>query len=748
MTEMRLWYRRPAGDWNEALPVGNGRLGAMVFGGALKERLQLNEESVWSGGFTDRNNPDCAKNRPRVRELLNAGRVREAQQLATEALTGIPDSQRCYQTLGDLFLEWTGAPAEATEYRRALDLERAVCETSFRLDGVGMRREVFVSAPDDVLVLRFVSDAPGTLRFRAKLARDRAMDASWAENDDTIGFRGCNGGADGIHFACMATGWTEGGSLRTVGEYLVIEGANAAVILVAAATSYRHSAPADACRETLSKARALGFSALSARHTTEYQRYFLRSTLTLPANPLTQALPTDERLARFREKAEDCGLAALFYHYGRYLLLSCSRPGNLPANLQGLWCGEMKPKWDSKYTININTEMNYWLAERANLSECHLPLFDLMERMYPNGKKTARVMYGARGWMAHHNTDLWGDTAPQDTYMASTFWVMGAAWLCTHIWNHYEYTGERAFLEKYFYLMEDACQFLLDVQVPDEKGRYIVTPTVSAENTYRHPSGDPTPICDGCQLDAQIARHLFADYLRASAELGRDGELARAVRQRLPLLPALEIGADGRILEWLAPYEETEPGHRHISHLYGLFPGHDIQPDTELARAARKTLEYRLAHGGGHTGWSRAWIIHFWASLRDGEKVQENIEALLQKSTLPNLLDNHPPFQIDGNFAGPSGMLHALVQAQENEIALLPALPPNWREGSVTGVCTRGGLTVDLWWREGKPQMVRVCAQRDYTGVLQWHGGRQELRLKAGEMREIQIQSGEGKTSA
>lgn len=737
MKQTRLWYQRPAPDWNAALPVGNGRLGAMVFGGTLRERLQLNEESVWSGGFVDRNNPDCLANRPRVRELLNAGKVRQAQMLATEALTGIPDSQRCYQTLGDLFLEWTGEPGEAKNYLFELDMERALCATSFTLNGVKIRREAFASAPDDVLVLRVAADRPGALNLRVKMARDRAMDRAWAENGNTIGFDGCNGGADGIRFACMARGRAQGGTLRTIGEYLAFEGADEAVVLVAAATSFRHAEPAAACRAVLDAAARYDFPALQARHEEEYRSYFCRSQLALRGDAEAEELPTDERIARSGEKPGDYGLAALLYQYGRYLLISSSRPGNLPANLQGLWCDQLKPKWDSKYTININTEMNYWLAERGNLSECHLPLFDLMERMYPNGKRSAQIMYGARGWMAHHNTDLWGDTAPQDTYMASTFWVMGAAWLCTHIWNHYEYTGDCAFLEKYVYLMEEACRFLLDVQVQDAKERYIVSPTVSAENTYLHPSGTPTPICDGCQLDAQIARQLFEYYMKAAETLEQEGALAQEVRERAALLPQLEIGADGRLLEWLEPYEETEPGHRHISHLYALFPGHEIEPDTELGRAARKTLEYRLAHGGGHTGWSRAWIIHFWAGLRDGAKVQENIEALFARSTLPNLLGTHPPFQIDSNFAAPSGILHALMQAGENRVELLPALPPDWTEGSLTGARARGGLTLDLYWKQGQLERAVIWAERGWQGTVAFGGASRPVQLKTGERMEI-----------
>lgn len=734
MNNHTLWYARPADNWNEALPLGNGKLGAMVFGGVRRERIQLNEDSLWSGGFVDRNNPDCKENRARVRQLLAEGQSVEAERLATATMTGIPDSQRCYQTLGDLHIETFCPEGDATEYYRALELQSALSTTRFAISGVTYTRDVVAAVAENVIATHLRASRRGALRFRVKLSRDRAVDRVWTEEGCAIGFAGCNGGAEGLHFSCMVRCVTDG-NVQTLGEYIVIDDASEATLYLTAATSFREADSEDYCRRTLGRAIAAPFEAIMDRHLAEFRAYYDRSTLILSGDSAREALPTDQRLHLYKGDARDNGLTALYYHYGRYLLIASSRPGSLPANLQGIWCHELKPRWDSKYTININTEMNYWLAECGNLSELHQPLFDHMARMYPNGMETARKMYGTRGWMAHHNTDLWGDCAPQDTYMASTFWVMGAAWLCTHIWTHYAYTKDSVFLEKHLYLLRDACRFLLDVQVQNSDGWYVVSPTVSPENTYKHPGGSATPLCDGCVLDAQIARHVFTCCQKAYAALGKDDEILSEISVRLPLLPPNQIGADGRLMEWLAPFEEVEPGHRHISHLYALFPGQEIVAgrDGALAAAARKTLEYRLAHGGGHTGWSRAWIISFWAFLGDGAKVQENIEALLTQSTLPNLFDDHPPFQIDGNFGGPVGMLHALAQCQEGTVRLLPSLPPRWREGEVQGLRAPEGLVMDIRWAEGGLASVSVQATLDADCVLQYGEHTTALRLKQGD---------------
>lgn len=734
--EFSIWYRKPASVWEEALPLGNGKLGAMVFGGPLSEQFQLNEDSLWGGGFIDRNNPDCFSHLEEVRDLLRKGKIEEAELLARYSMTGVPPSERCYQTLGDLFLEMNGTPEEISDYRRELDLKTAMCRVSFVRKGVRFVREAFASQPQNVIAIRCISDQEGALDFHVKMGRDRFFNRSWTENGNRIAYDGMSGGKDGIGFACMLQAEMKGGSVSEIGEYLVVRGASEAILYLTAATTFREEDPAEYCRKTLDAAVKKGWEALYAEHLEEYGRYFDRSVLELEGNPETEKLPTDERLEAFRQNRDDNGLFALYYHFGRYLLIASSRPGTLPANLQGIWAHEIRPCWDSKFTININTEMNYWPADCCALSECQMPLFDHLARMYPHGKHTARIMYHAGGWVAHHNTDIWGDTAPQDTCLSATYWVMGAAWLCTHIWEHYEYTLDREFLASNLYLMKEACQFFLDYLIEDAKGRLVVSPTLSPENTYLLPqNGKAAHMCEGCAMDSQILIELFTGCIQACRILG-DPDFAEKLETALSKIPSPQIGSDGRILEWLDEYEEQEPGHRHVSHLYGLYPGHQIslEKTPELARAARKTLEYRLKNGGGHTGWSRAWIINFWAQLHDAEKVQENLELLLTKSTLPNLFDNHPPFQIDGNFGGIAGIARTLLQSEPNGMELLPALPEKWRSGHVSGLHAKGGLCVDMEWKDGKLTCLRLSAPAGYQGTVSYDGHRRQVQLSGDQV--------------
>lgn len=740
----RLWYRTPAPQWDHGMPIGNGRLGAMILGGIVQDVLPLNEETIWSGGPMDRNNPEGPAHVQEVRRLLLEGRLAEAGALAEETLISKPKRIKPYEPLGELVMEWDGFDGEATSaYVRELDLERAVASVSFRAGGVSYRREYFASAADGIIAVRLTASEPGALAFRVSLARER--DAACAvAGASRLALRGrCDGGT-GLAFCAELAVAAEGGSVAAADGAVVVRGADAATLLLSAASDFRGGAdPQAAAHAVLERAAAQPYAQLFDAHVRDYRALYARCELRLggrDAAPgagasLPEAgdaqLPTDERLLRVQQGGEDAGLVELYFQFGRYLLISSSRRGTLPANLQGIWNDSMTPPWESDFHLNINLQMNYWLAETCNLAECHDPLFDFIETLVDPGRQTAEVHYGCRGFVAHHITDVWGFTTP-GAAVRYGLWPMGAAWLCAHLWERYLFSRDEAFLrDKAYPIMREASLFFLDYLHETPDGLLLSGPSISPENEYILPNGEKAVLCMGPSMDTQLIRGLFGQCIEAGERLGLDAELRAAWTDALCHLPEQGIGKHGQLLEWFEDYEEAEPGHRHISHLYALHPGDAItlQHTPELAQAARRTLERRLAYGGGHTGWSCAWIVNFWARLADGQQAYANVLTLLRKSTLPSLLDLHPPFQIDGNFGGTAGIAEMLLQSHAGEIELLPALPPAWPDGEFTGVRARGGAELDLVWRGGRIERLVVRADVDNVHRIRIPQGQRAVRV-------------------
>ncbi|WP_211223785.1 glycoside hydrolase family 95 protein [Gaetbulibacter saemankumensis] len=748
-----LWYRSPAKSWNEALPLGNGKLGAMVFGKTSAERIQLNDDSMWPGDMEDWTEPEgTQEDLEKIRALLFEGKQSEADQLFVDKFSR-KTIVRSHQTMGDLFIDFDHQ--DISDYRRELNLNKALATVSYKSGGSLVTEQVFTSHPHKAIIIKLTSDAPEGLNARLTLSRPQDMGYDTAKvsvSDDSLllmqGEVTQRAGKfnsepypilEGVKFETMLKVNHQGGNIEQGKDYLKLDHVKEATIYIVSNSSYYFDSYQDQNKLDMKAVASKSFDKLLKEHIEDYQKWYSRLDFQL-TGVKKDSLPIDERLDRVKKGAIDLGLEELLYKYGRYLLISSSRVGTNPANLQGLWNDNIEAPWNGDYHLNINLQMNYWLADVANLGELNNPLFDYIDRLVENGKKTASKNFGCRGSFIPHATDLWATTwlrAPTAYWGCS---IGGGGWLMQHYWQHYEFTQDKMFLkERALPAIEEVAKFYSDWIIEDPRDGYLISaPSTSPENRYLNEAGEPVASCLGSAMDQQVIYEVFNNYIKACDVLNINHEFLEKVKQqKSKLRPGFVIGDDGRVLEWDRPYKELEPGHRHMSHLYGFHPGNQITKanNPEIFKAVRNTLDYRLENGGAGPGWSRAWLINCSARLLDGNMAHEHIQLLLKRSTDNNLFNSHPPFQIDGNFGYTAGVSEMLLQShEEGIIRLLPALPDSWERGHIKGLKARGGLTVDMSWSNNLLDYATIRSARDNKITLMYQGEAVNIEIKSGDV--------------